>query len=163
MATRSRGLFRRQRHGEGHFGSGAVEQESDLGRDGWLEWYCICLGDLVSLSAPPRTSLNINFISRSTHSGFKSKTYVVRTYLPQANSFTNDVPIAVALKALGDQSDKEILLLCAQNTESYQGAFSPNLEKAAKLGIFHNSASRRIERVLFRRWLVRADQLGRRA
>jgi len=74
------------------------------------------------------------------------------------NSFTNDVPIAVALKALGVRN----LLLCARNTESYQGAFSPNLEKAAKLGIFHNSASKRIERVLFGRWLVRADQLGRR-
>ena len=34
VATRFRGLFRRQRHGEGHFGSGAAEQESNLGRDG---------------------------------------------------------------------------------------------------------------------------------
>jgi len=52
------------------------------------------------------------------------------------NSFTNDVPIAVALKTLDVQSAKEILLLCARNTESYQAAFSPNFEEAAKLGIF---------------------------
>ena len=42
----------------------------------------------------------------------------------------------IALKALGIQSDKEILLLTAGNTESYRSAFSANLEEAAKLGIF---------------------------
>jgi len=58
------------------------------------------------------------------------------------NSFTEDVPIAVALKPLGVQSDKEILLLYARNTESYQGAFSPNLEEAVKLGIFTTQQAR---------------------
>ncbi len=58
------------------------------------------------------------------------------------NSFTDDVPIAIALKALSVQSDKEILLLCAGNTESYQEAFSPNLEEAAKLGIFTTQQAR---------------------
>jgi len=58
------------------------------------------------------------------------------------NSFTEDVPIAVALKLLGVQSDKEILLLCAGNTESYQGAFAHNLEEAAKLGIFTTQQAR---------------------
>jgi len=65
----------------------------------------------VSLSALPRTSLNINFISRSTHSGFKSKTHVVMKkglISLNHNSFTEGVPIAVALKTLGVQSDKEI-------------------------------------------------------
>ena len=58
------------------------------------------------------------------------------------NSFTEGVPIAVALKALGVQSDKEILLLCARNTEPHQAAFSPNLEEAAKLGIFTTQQAR---------------------
>jgi len=99
----------------------------------------------VSLSAPPRTTLNINFISRSTHSGFKSKTHVVmkkRLISLKHNPTTNDVPIAVALKTLDAQSDKEILLLCARNTESYQGAFSPNFEEAATLGIFTTQQAR---------------------
>lgn len=46
------------------------------------------------------------------------------------------MPIVIALKALGAQSDKEILLLTAGNNEAYKSAFSPNLEEAAKLGIF---------------------------
>lgn len=42
----------------------------------------------------------------------------------------------MSLKALGLQSDKEILLLTAGTTESYKSFFSPNIEEAAKLGIF---------------------------
>lgn len=75
----------------------------------------------------------------STHSGLKSKTYVnMRKGLIvlKHNSFSEDIPIAIAMKALGIQSDKEILLLCAGNTESYQEAFSPNLEEAARAGVF---------------------------
>ena len=76
---------------------------------------------------------------RSTHGGIKSKTYVVtkkdRIYL-RHNSISEDLPIAIALKALGIQSDKEILLLTAGNHEAYKSAFSPNLEEAAKLGVF---------------------------
>lgn len=75
----------------------------------------------------------------STHGGLKSKTYVAtkkgRIYL-RHNSIHEDVPIVVALKALGVQSDKEILLLTAGNTEAYKIAFSANLEDAAKLGVF---------------------------
>ncbi|KAF9074479.1 hypothetical protein BDP27DRAFT_1214540 [Rhodocollybia butyracea] len=75
----------------------------------------------------------------STHGGLKSKTYVVtkkgRIYL-RHNSIHEDVPIVIALKALGIQSDKEILLLTAGNTEAYKLAFSASLEDAAKLGIF---------------------------
>ncbi len=78
-------------------------------------------------------------ISRSTHGGLKSKTYVAtkkgKIYL-RHNSIHEDVPIVIALKALGIQSDKEILLLTAGNTESYKSTFSTNLEEAAKLGIF---------------------------
>lgn len=77
--------------------------------------------------------------ARSTHGGLKSKTYVAtkkgRIYL-RHNSIHEDLPIVIALKALGVQSDKEILLLTAGNTEAYKIAFSANLEDAAKLGIF---------------------------
>ncbi|TFY79941.1 hypothetical protein EWM64_g4074 [Hericium alpestre] len=75
----------------------------------------------------------------STHGGLKSKTYVAtkkgKIYL-RHNSIHEDVPIAIALKALGIQSDKEILLLTAGNSESYKNSFAPNLEDAARLGIF---------------------------
>ena len=40
------------------------------------------------------------------------------------------------MKALGLQADKEILLLTAGTTESYKSFFSPNIEEAAKLGVF---------------------------
>lgn len=76
---------------------------------------------------------------RSTHGGLKSKTYVAtkknKIYL-RHNSIHEDVPIVIALKALGIQSDKEILLLTAGTTDAYKEAFSTNLEEAAKLGIF---------------------------
>ncbi|KAG5645621.1 DNA-directed RNA polymerase III subunit [Asterophora parasitica] len=75
----------------------------------------------------------------STHGGLKSKTYVAtkkgRIYL-RHNCVHEDIPIAIALKALGIQSDKEILLLTAGNTEAYKSAFSASLEEAAKLGVF---------------------------
>lgn len=76
---------------------------------------------------------------RSTHGGLKSKTYVAtkkgKIYL-RHNSIHEDVPIVIALKALGIQSDKEILLLTAGNSEAYKDSFAPNLEDAARLGIF---------------------------
>ncbi|KAF7320895.1 DNA-directed RNA polymerase subunit beta [Mycena chlorophos] len=75
----------------------------------------------------------------STHGGLKSKTYVAtkkgKIYL-RHNSVHEDIPIVIALKAMGIQSDKEILLLTAGTTEAYKAAFSANLEDAAKLGVF---------------------------
>lgn len=75
----------------------------------------------------------------STHGGLKSKTYVAtkkgKIYL-RHNSIHEDVPVVVALKALGIQSDREILLLTAGTTDAYRSAFAANLEEAAKLGIF---------------------------
>jgi DNA-directed RNA polymerase III subunit RPC2 len=80
-----------------------------------------------------------DFSCRATHGSLKSKTYVVakkgKIYL-RHNSIHEDVPIVIALKALGIQSDKEILLLTAGNTEAYKDTFSANLEDAAKLGVF---------------------------
>ena len=86
----------------------------------------------MSLSAPPRTGLNINFISRSTHSGFKSKTHVVMKkglISLKHNSFTNDVPIAVALKAQGVQSDKEISFSAFEIPSHTKGLSLPTLRK----------------------------------
>lgn len=69
----------------------------------------------------------------------KSKTYVAtkkgKIYL-RHNSIHEDVPIVIALKALGIQSDKEILLLTAGTTDFHKDAFAANLEDAAKLGVF---------------------------
>jgi DNA-directed RNA polymerase III subunit RPC2 len=80
-----------------------------------------------------------NLRSSSTHGGLKSKTYVAtkkgKIYL-RHNCIHEDVPIVIALKALGIQSDKEILLLTAGNTEAYKIAFSANLEESAKSGVF---------------------------
>ncbi|KIJ23197.1 hypothetical protein M422DRAFT_276275 [Sphaerobolus stellatus SS14] len=78
-------------------------------------------------------------VTSSTHGGLKSKTYVVtkkgKIYL-RHNSLADDIPIVIALKALGIQSDKEILLLTAGNNEAYTDAFSPSIEEAAKLQVF---------------------------
>ncbi|KAG6374064.1 beta and beta-prime subunits of DNA dependent RNA-polymerase [Boletus reticuloceps] len=75
----------------------------------------------------------------STHGGLKSKTYVAtkkgKVYL-RHNSIHEDVPIVIALKALGIQSDKEIILLTAGTTDAYTSTFAANLEEAAKLGVF---------------------------
>ncbi|KDQ54565.1 hypothetical protein JAAARDRAFT_38245 [Jaapia argillacea MUCL 33604] len=75
----------------------------------------------------------------STHGGLKSKTYVItkksKIYL-RHNSLHEDIPIVIALKALGLSSDKEILLSTAGSSQTYTSLFSPNLEDAAKLGVF---------------------------
>lgn len=78
-------------------------------------------------------------VTSSTHGGLKSKTYVAskrgKIYLKH-NSFSDDIPIVIALKALGIQSDKEILLLTAGNDEAYVSSLSPSIEEAAKLQVF---------------------------
>ncbi|KAK5132481.1 hypothetical protein LTR08_009027 [Meristemomyces frigidus] len=69
----------------------------------------------------------------------KTKTYVLLKkgllYL-RHNSLNEDVPVAIALRAMGVQSDHEILLLAAGNDATYQDEFAPNLEAAANEGIF---------------------------
>jgi DNA-directed RNA polymerase III subunit RPC2 len=98
-----------------------------------------CLHPLPRNVYPPRQKLLLTNCCSSTHSGLKSKTYVnMRKGLIvlKHNSFSEDVPIAIAMKALGIQSDKEILLLCAGNTESYQETFAPNLEESSRAGVF---------------------------
>ncbi|KAK5120067.1 DNA-directed RNA polymerase III subunit [Meristemomyces frigidus] len=69
----------------------------------------------------------------------KTKTYVLLKkgllYL-RHNSLNEDVPVAIALRAMGVQSDHEILLLTAGNDATYQDNFAPNIEQAALEGVF---------------------------
>jgi DNA-directed RNA polymerase III subunit RPC2 len=69
----------------------------------------------------------------------KTKTYVVlkknHLYLKH-NCLNEDIPVAIVLRAMGVQSDYEILLLAAGNNAQYQDEFAPNLELAALEGIF---------------------------
>lgn len=69
----------------------------------------------------------------------KTKTYIVlkkgQLYLKH-NSLGEDIPVAIALRAMGVQSDHEILLLAAGNDAHYQDEFASNLEIAALEGIF---------------------------
>lgn len=68
----------------------------------------------------------------------KSKTYVAtkhnKIYLRQ-NCFTEEIPIVIALKAMGCGSDKEIMLLCCGSDEPYQEKFMLSMEEALKLGV----------------------------
>jgi DNA-directed RNA polymerase III subunit RPC2 len=58
-----------------------------------------------------------------------------RIYL-QHNVLQEAVPIVIVLKAMGIQSDHEILLLVAGTDSTYQDEFSVNFEEAARLGIY---------------------------
>ncbi|KAL6720160.1 DNA-directed RNA polymerase III complex subunit Rpc2 [Lecanora helva] len=76
-------------------------------------------------------------VTCSTHER-KSKTYVLmrhdRIYLKH-NFLTEDLPIVLVLKALGMDTDSDILLLVAGQDSAYQDTFSVNFEECAKLGI----------------------------
>lgn len=77
-------------------------------------------------------------VTSSTHER-KSKTYIVSKkgciYL-RHNSIVDDMPIVLVLKAMGIQSDHEILLLVAGTDMVYQDTFSVNFEECSKLGVF---------------------------
>ncbi|KZP05819.1 beta and beta-prime subunits of DNA dependent RNA-polymerase [Athelia psychrophila] len=62
----------------------------------------------------------------STHGGLKSKTYIT----------TKKGKICLRHNSIHEDSNKEILLLTAGNTESYKSTFAGSLEDAAKLGVF---------------------------
>ncbi|KAG0230566.1 DNA-directed RNA polymerase III core subunit ret1 [Actinomortierella wolfii] len=69
----------------------------------------------------------------------KSKTYVGTKngmIFLRHNSIAEDVPIVVALKAMGMQSDKEITMLVCGHDSKYIDKFAPNLEECSKRGIF---------------------------
>ncbi|KAK6432036.1 DNA-directed RNA polymerase III complex subunit Rpc2 [Oleoguttula sp. CCFEE 5521] len=74
----------------------------------------------------------------------KTKTYIIASkknplktdlLVLKHNSFVEDIPIAIALKAMGVQADHEILLLCAGQDSEYQDMFAPNLEIASLYGV----------------------------
>ncbi|EEQ34008.1 DNA-directed RNA polymerase III complex subunit Rpc2 [Microsporum canis] len=77
-------------------------------------------------------------VTSSSHER-KSKSYIImkkgRIYL-RHNVLNDDIPIVILLKAMGIQSDKEMLLLVAGVDLEYQEDFAINFEEAIKLGIF---------------------------
>ncbi|KAF2168064.1 hypothetical protein M409DRAFT_21511 [Zasmidium cellare ATCC 36951] len=69
----------------------------------------------------------------------KTKTYVLvkkNLLYVKHNSLSEDIPVAIMLRAMGVQSDHEILLLAAGNDAQYQDEFAQNLEFAALEGVF---------------------------
>ena len=76
-------------------------------------------------------------VTSSTHER-KSKSYVLlkkeRIYLTH-NVLNEDIPVVIILKAMGVQSDHEIMLLVAGEDEVYQDSFSINFEECARLGV----------------------------
>nr|ALK02052.1 RNA polymerase III second largest subunit [Starmerella magnoliae] len=78
-------------------------------------------------------------VTSSTHER-KSKTYVVaRTFdgrcFLKHNSLSEDIPIAIVLKAAGLATDFEVMELVCGHNQRYQDLFAVNLEEAAKLGV----------------------------
>lgn len=54
----------------------------------------------------------------------------------QHNVLQESIPIVIVLKAMGIQSDHEMLLLVAGTDDKYQDDFAVNFEEAAKLGVY---------------------------
>jgi len=77
-------------------------------------------------------------VTSSTHER-KSKTYVVtknnKLYLKH-NQIQEDIPIVLVMKAMGIQSDREILQLVAGLDSVYQDTFNVNFHECARLQIF---------------------------
>lgn len=78
------------------------------------------------------------FAGSSTHER-KSKSYILlkkeRLYLKH-NILTEDIPIVFLFKALGVQSDQEIMLLIAGLDSDFQELFTVNFEECAKADIY---------------------------
>jgi DNA-directed RNA polymerase III subunit RPC2 len=68
----------------------------------------------------------------------KTKTYVTlkkNVLVLTHNTLNEPIPITIVLRAMGIQSDHEILLLTAGNDSQYQDDFAPNIELAAQEGV----------------------------
>jgi DNA-directed RNA polymerase III subunit RPC2 len=77
-------------------------------------------------------------IRSSTHER-KSKSYVIMKkdrIILQHNVLQEGVPIVIILKAMGIQSDHEMLLLVAGTDSKYQDDFAVNFEAAAQAGVY---------------------------
>ncbi|EEB05618.1 DNA-directed RNA polymerase III complex subunit Rpc2 [Schizosaccharomyces japonicus yFS275] len=92
----------------------------------------------IIVEAEPSKEMWQASVTSSTHER-KSKTYVVtkngRLYMKH-NSVNEDIPIVIALKAMGLQSDREIFELVAGSEANYQDLFAPSVEEAAKLNVY---------------------------
>lgn len=92
----------------------------------------------IIVEADPKKGLVQASVTSSTHER-KSKSYVLtkhqKIYLKH-NSFHEDIPIAIAFKAMGVQSDKEILQLVAGNDDAYKEQFAINLEETARAKVY---------------------------
>jgi len=92
----------------------------------------------IIVETDPRKGNVMASVTSTTHER-KSKTYVAtkhnKIYL-RHNCFSEDIPIVIALKAMGCQSDKEILTLICGSDEAYQEMFGICLEEAARLAVF---------------------------
>ncbi|KAI9784089.1 MAG: DNA-directed RNA polymerase III core subunit ret1 [Peltula sp. TS41687] len=92
----------------------------------------------VIVESEPRKGLVQASVTSSTHER-KSKSYVLlkkeRLYLKH-NILNEDVPIVVLFKAMGVQSDKEIMLLVAGLDREFQELFTVNFEECAKVNVF---------------------------
>jgi DNA-directed RNA polymerase III subunit RPC2 len=75
----------------------------------------------------------------SSNMELKTKTYVVakkECYYLKHNSFTEEIPVVIAMKAMGMESDREISHLVGGTDHHFTSKFSPSIEEAAKLGVF---------------------------
>lgn len=83
--------------------------------------------------------MNANYVDGSSTHERKSKSYVLlkkdRLYLHH-NILNEDIPIILLFKALGVQSDQEIMLLVAGHDLEFQELFAVNFEECAKAKIF---------------------------
>ncbi|XP_019643949.1 PREDICTED: DNA-directed RNA polymerase III subunit RPC2-like [Branchiostoma belcheri] len=76
-------------------------------------------------------------VTSSTHER-KTKTYVVQKnakYFLKHNTFTEDIPIAIAFKAMGVESDQEIVQLIGTDVRT-MAAVAPCLEECHKAQVF---------------------------
>ncbi|PSS09193.1 hypothetical protein M430DRAFT_69614 [Amorphotheca resinae ATCC 22711] len=92
----------------------------------------------VIVESDPKKGIVSASVTSSTHER-KSKSYVLmkkdRIHM-QHNILQEPIPIVIILKAMGIQSDHEMLLLVAGTDSTYQDEFAVNFEEATKLGIF---------------------------
>ncbi|KAI9798460.1 MAG: DNA-directed RNA polymerase III subunit [Sarcosagium campestre] len=91
----------------------------------------------VIVEAEPKKGIVQASVTSSTHER-KSKSYVLlkkdHIYLKH-NILNEDIPIVIVLKAMGLQSDHEIMLLVAGVDNMYQDSFAINFEQAAQIGV----------------------------
>ncbi|TAQ84906.1 hypothetical protein B7494_g6775 [Chlorociboria aeruginascens] len=92
----------------------------------------------VIVEADPKKGIVSASVTSFTYER-KSKSYVImkkeRIQL-QHNILQESIPIVIILKAMGIQSDHEMLLLVAGTDSAYQDDFAVNFEDCSKLGIF---------------------------